>query len=365
MTDQPSLEDLWNTGVEAVKGDHAVAAHLRTHPILTPTHIIAVGKAATAMARAATANFPEARCLIVTKYAHADDAPHGAQVIEAAHPVPDAQSLAAGEALRSMVAECDHDARLLFLVSGGASALAEALPSGWTLEDLAKETQALLASGADIHAMNTRRKEISQIKGGKLLSNFKGAQVTTLALSDVEGDALSVIGSGIGDAPGAQDFAFAPHIIASNAVARAAVVAATDEPVQINTETLYENVATLAKRIGQDLRTGPAGLYVYGGEPTVVLPENPGRGGRNMALGLAISSEINGLNIDLLVAGTDGTDGPTDAAGALVNGETWHDSGEAALRLADAYPWLESRDALFKSGPTGTNVMDLLIARKF
>jgi hydroxypyruvate reductase len=233
-----------------------------------------------------------------------------------------------------------------------------------TLTDLSAKTESLLASGADIHAMNAERKRISRVKGGKLLAEFKGQTVTTLAISDVEGDALSVIGSGIGDAPETPRFTFDARIVASNAIAREAIKDTAGEPLIVNAETLYDDVDRLAVEIGAALREGPNGLYVWGGEPTVVLPEKPGKGGRNMALALAVSREVQGLPVDVLVAGTDGTDGPTDAAGAGVSGTTWAPSAADALARADAYSWCEAQGILFKSGPTGTNVMDLCIARK-
>jgi hydroxypyruvate reductase len=354
------LERLWQVGVSAVRGDAAVMQSLSEAPIPAPDRILAVGKAAGAMASAACAQFPGVPCLVVTKDGHGGDAPKGAHVLEAAHPVPDARSLAAGAALRAAVAESGASVHLLMLVSGGASSLAEDLPDGMTLDDLTGETQALLASGADIHAMNARRKEISQIKGGKRLGRFPGARITALALSDVEGDALSVIGSGIGDAP--QSPGFTARIVASNAIARAAI-AADRTPVQ-SEECLYADVTALAPVLAGRLTDGAPGLYVWGGEPTVVLPDNPGKGGRNMALALMMAREIRGLPIALLVAGTDGTDGPTDGAGAFVTGETWEDSAESALARADAYPWLAERGCLFKPGPTGTNVMDVALALK-
>ncbi|NRB01791.1 MAG: DUF4147 domain-containing protein [Rhodobacteraceae bacterium] len=364
MTDDAALlSTLWHAGVNAVKGDAAVKAAL---PLPTPpTHIIAVGKAAAAMAAPAAAAYPDAPCLIVTKYDHAEGAPADATVIEAAHPTPDAASLQAGQALLEAVAACGTQAHLLMLVSGGASALAEALPEGWDLAQLKAETQRLLASGADIHAMNTRRKEISRIKGGKLLAGFGGAQVTTLAISDVEGDALGVIGSGIGEMGEGSNAAFTAQIVASNAIARGAVAAAADLPIHTNEEALYANVTELAPAIAQKLRDMPPGLFVIGGEPTVLLPDAPGLGGRNMALGLMLARELAGVEgLSVLVAGTDGTDGPTDAAGALITGATWDPSGEDALNRADAYPWLKAHGALFTTGPTGTNVMDLLLAIK-
>lgn len=251
------------------------------------------------------------------------------------------------------------------LVSGGASALAEALEDGDTLERLQTDTQARLASGDTIAQLNAFRRERSLIKGGKLLAAFQGRRVTTLAISDVEGDGLSVIGSGIGSAPAEPPFEFDARIVASNAIARDAVGLAAGGGVISNQETLYADVTALAPQIGATLRDGPPGLYVFGGEPVVMLPERPGKGGRNMTLGAMIAAEIAGHSgIDVLVAGTDGTDGPTDAAGARVNGATWDSACTAALSAADIYPWLDSRGALVKTGPTGTNVMDLVIASK-
>ncbi|MEP3844392.1 MAG: DUF4147 domain-containing protein [Paracoccaceae bacterium] len=358
------LKTLWRAGVDAVGGANSVHKSLTDTPITPPDQIIAVGKAASAMAKAAARFFPDAPCLVVTKYDHGQDYPTSADLIEAAHPVPDVQSLAGGQALRDALMRCKPGSHLLCLVSGGASALAEVLPEGWSLDRLASETQRMLASGADIHAMNARRKEISQIKGGKLLALFPGSKVTSLAISDVEGDVLGVIGSGIGDAFPNATFTFDARIVASNAIARDAVAKVAGEPLICNEETLYEDIGTLASRLGRMLKSGPAGLYLLGGEPTVILPETPGMGGRNMALGLTLAREMQGADIEILVAGTDGTDGPTDAAGAIVTGQTWTDQAQDALDRADAYPFLRDANALFKSGPTGTNVMDLLIARK-
>lgn len=365
MYTAPDLLDLWKTGVDAVRGDIAVANALAAQSVEPPDQIIAVGKAATAMARAAVALWPHAPCLIVTKDGHGGDAPPGARVIEAAHPVPNAASLTGGTALRNAVRGMGPDTHLLMLVSGGASALAECLPEGTTLADMQQQTEALLASGAAIGDMNALRTARSLIKGGKLLAGFAGAQVTTLALSDVEGDALMTIGSGIGAAPTPSPFRFDGRIIASNAIARTAIEAAAPTRVCRNAEVLYDNVDTLAPRLAQEVHTGPPGLYIYGGEPVVTLPENRGRGGRNMALALAMAREVAGMDgVDILVAGTDGTDGPTDAAGARVNGTTWEATGDEALAQADAYPWLDTRGALLRTGPTGTNVMDIVLVHK-
>lgn len=359
------LLSLWRAGVEAVRGDVAVAQALHRLSLPAPDRVLAVGKAAVAMARPVLERWPHSPALIVTKYGHAKDAPAGTEVIEAAHPLPDAASLRAGSALLEAVATCGPKDHLLVLVSGGASAVAEALQDGVTLDDLRAQTQGLLAAGATIADINAHRRSLSRIKGGKLLAEFGGARVTTLALSDVEGDALSVIGSGIGDAPDERRFEFVSDVVASNTIARAAAAKASPFPVIENAETLYDDVEALAPRIAETLIAGPPGLYIFGGEPVVTLPSKPGRGGRNMALALSLAREIRGLQgLTVLVAGTDGTDGPTDAAGAVVDGGTWTASGAKALAAADAYPWLEAHDALLITGPTGTNVMDLLIAHK-
>lgn len=363
-----TLAALFQAGVASVRGDSAVTTALNDGDIPVPDQIIAVGKAATAMAAAAAQAFPSVPVLIVTKYHHADGAPEHAEVIEAAHPVLDQNSLRAGARLRDTVAAMSTDSHLLMLVSGGASALAEDPVDGLDLEGLAQKAQELLGSGADIHEMNAQRKELSRIKGGKLLEVFQGSRVTTLAISDVEGDSMAVIGSGIGDAPAQHSFDFVPRIVASNAIARNAVInlaIAEGQGAEDLGELLYDDVERLAPRLAARLLNAPAGVSVIGGEPTVVLPENPGKGGRNQALALLIAREISGTpNLTVLVAGTDGTDGPTNAAGAIVDGTTWEASGADALNRADAGSWLEDRGALLTTGPTGTNVMDLLIALK-
>jgi len=365
MQKTDNILSLWQAGVQAVRGDVAVARAIKDGVVPRPDRIVAVGKAAVAMAKSACETWPEVPCLIVTKYDHASDAPAGATVLEAAHPVPDAASITAGRALQDAVAACAPESHLLMLVSGGASALAEVPSDGMSLKDLMDSTDGLLASGAPIAEMNAHRTARSQIKGGKLLAGFGGARVTTLALSDVEGDALATIGSGIADAPEHPAFAFEPHIVASNTIAREAAAAASALPVTTNAETLYGDVSDLVPRLIAEIHAAPRGVMILGGEPVVVLPPNPGKGGRNMALALQLAREISGTEaLRVLVAGTDGTDGPTDAAGALVDGQTWDESGADALARADAYTWLNARGALVKSGPTGTNVADLMVVIK-
>jgi len=157
-------------------------------------------------------------------------------------------------------------------------------------------------------------------------------------------------------------------VIASNQIARQQVEQAALEQglvVKVNEETLYGDVYELAAAIGETLSNAEPGLYVWGGEPTVVLPAEPGTGGRNQSLALALAEHLAGLDhISLLVAGTDGTDGPTAAAGGIIDGSTWSDpeAARSALQHADAGTYLQQHDALFVTGPTNTNVMDLAIA---
>ncbi|WP_146346831.1 DUF4147 domain-containing protein [Phaeobacter marinintestinus] len=355
---------IWQAGVDAVGGHAATQAALMD--VARPDRIVAVGKAAGAMAQAALELFGDVPTLVVTKDGHGAGLPDHAELIEASHPVPDARSLKGGAALRAAVAEMPEGSHLLLLVSGGASSLAEDPVAGKTLGDLTALNQRLLAAGLDIGAMNVERRKLSQIKGGGLLSHFGGAKVTVLAISDVPGDDLGVIGSGIGNAPNACGFNFEARIVASNAIARAAAVAAAQADglrVLCNEEALHDDLEALASDIGQRLRDMPTGVMILGGEPTVVLPDTPGRGGRNQALALALAREIAGIEgLAVVVGGTDGTDGPTEAAGAIVDGSTWGPGGEAALAAADSGTFLDAREALLITGPTGTNVMDLLVA---
>ena len=357
------LQKIWWAGVRAVSGEAAVDHSLKAQPIPRPDLILAVGKAAVAMTKPAFARFGPIKTLAITKQDHSEpDLPF--EVVQAAHPVPDASSLAAGARLLAGVQAAPPGSHLLLLVSGGASALVEAPRPGVTLADIMALNRALLASGKDIATMNAERTGFSQIKGGGLLDHFQGARVTVLAVSDTRGDLIETIGSGIGLCRPRAGLAHECRIVASNTVARAAAVAQAQElglAVLHNAETLYDDVAACAGLMARDL--GAPGLYLWGGEPTVVLPPDPGRGGRNQALALRLAQVIRGRSdTAVLVAGTDGSDGPTNAAGGLVDGTTWTDAAAAALTAADSGTYLDQRGALFVTGPTGTNVMDLALA---
>lgn len=355
---------LWRAGVAAVDGYAATRRALDGHA--APDRILAVGKAAAAMTRAALDRFPGTPALVVTKDGHGAGLPAGVELIEAAHPVPNAASLAGGAALRRAVAGMAPGSRLLLLVSGGASSLAEDLAEGMDLSSLAALNHRLLAAGLDITAMNAERRKISRIKGGGLLSHFPGAVAEVLAISDVPGDDIAVIGSGVGAAVDPA-FAYSCTLVASNAIARAAAAAAaaaaaTPLPVLENAQNLHDDLPRLAATLGPRLRAMPRGAIVLGGEPTVVLPDAPGRGGRNQALALALAEHIAGTDVTLVVGGTDGTDGPTGDAGGIVDGATWGPGAAEALARADSGSYLAGKGALLTTGPTGTNVMDLAIA---
>lgn len=204
-----------------------------------------------------------------------------------------------------------------------------------------------------------------------------------MAVSDVPGDDLSVIGSGIGDTARLRErrsgLAVSTRIVASNAVARDTVAAAARErrlPVCCNEPSLHAELGALVMHLADQLEAGPSGLYICGGEPTVVLPPEPGQGGRNQSLGLALWAELcarakshRTLRIDLLVAGTDGSDGPTAAAGAQLTASAdvapaRVTAANAAVLAADAGRFLAAEDGLFVTGPTGTNVMDIALCLK-
>ncbi|MTI00738.1 glycerate kinase [Roseibium sp. RKSG952] len=364
MTQATQAVEIWKAGVAAVDGYNATQKALGSVP--KPDRILAVGKPAAAMASAALDHFGQVPTLVVTKDGHADDLPSHVQLIEASHPVPDARSLTGGRALREAVEAMGQEEHLLLLVSGGASSLAEDLVRGKTLDDLAALNKDLLSTGLDIHAMNAERRKISQIKGSGLLSRFSGKRVTVLAISDVPGDDLYVIGSGIGALPDTPAFQATASIIASNAHARADAAEAAQKAgyaVHLNEEALHDDYLAIAAKIGAQIRNMEPGAMIFGGEPTVTLPDKPGRGGRNQALGLALAREIAGCEgITVVIGGTDGTDGPTSAAGAMIDGTTWAEGAESALSRADSGSFLDQAGALLVTGPTGTNVMDLIVA---
>lgn len=334
--------------------------------------LLAIGKAAARFAAAFVAAAPNTidEGIVVVKEGHIEQVP-GCRVIEAAHPVPDARSLAAGEAVLRFAAAARAVDRHVVLLSGGASALAVAPIEGVSLADKIALTRSLLQSGATIATINAERSKRSRLKGGKLAALLGSSASMVLAISDVEGDDPAVIASGPMSAPNAPDPKVSYALIATPDDALTAFAATATQAgckVLVLGRTFYGDVGDAVARL---LASRPASsptqplMVLAAGEPTVRV-QGDGRGGRCLEFALRIARELRDeTTVTVLAAGTDGTDGPTDATGAIIDGGTWsrmQGAGidpERALARNDAYPALcASGDAYF-TGPTGTNVADL------
>ena len=355
---------------------------------------------------------------IVTKYGHGELPPtqvtRRISLIHAGHPVPDENSVRGARAVAEMVSGAADRDLILCLISGGGSALLTYPVPGLTLAQLQNLTGALLRSGATINEMNTVRKHWSQIKGGHLAQLATPATVVTLILSDVVGDPLEVIASGptvpdpttVDDAravlarysielemgasgqaswsfletpkPGDTAFERVHHLlIGSNRLAAAAARERARELgynalllstfVEGEAREVAKVAAALAKgsRIHGDPLAPPACL-IWGGETTVTI-HGQGRGGRNQELALAAALALEDWpGVCLMALATDGTDGPTDAGGAVISGETVRQARAlgvdplAAIESNDSYSFFEATGGMIRTGPTGTNVNDLL-----
>jgi hydroxypyruvate reductase len=318
---------------------------------------LAIGKAALNMARGAG---PIGRGLVITNADDGYGVPSGWQTIVASHPVPDERSLAAGDAAIDLIAGARPGERVLALISGGASALCERLAPGVTLEHLNREIGALAASGADIHEINARRKQLSAIKGGKL-AHMCDVPITTLAISDVFDDDIATIGSGptIARRPGDKARVIVPMRWFVDEFAR-----------------VYRNFTLMAEPMTYDIaiaadRLAGGGAIAWG-EPTVRIPIDHGEGGRAQQLALELAKRLRGTDRAAFVAGSDGIDGPPPRdrpapAGAFVDGSTWDAIAhtgidpQRALDRCDAGTALAAVGALFVTGPTGINHADVAI----
>lgn len=397
------LRALLDAALAAVNGRALVADDLRRRDALLGS-IVAIGKAASAMLEGALDVLPDVQALLITKDGHVSPVLRhraGMELIEAGHPLPDARSLEAGWRLLAFIAATPMDRPLLFLLSGGASSLVEVLPEGVSLEDWQRVNAWLLGSGLDIHSMNALRKRLSCIKGGRLLEHLGGRRALVLMISDVPGDEPASIGSGLlspcvdvslpenlpdwmrdlldaaPPMPSLHDSRWSSveaRILAGNATALDGAVRAAlclGVPIHRHDEFLRGDAAKTGARLARELIHGALGVHLWGGEITVNLPEHPGRGGRNQHLALSAALALEGqAGVTLLAAGTDGTDGATQDAGACVDGGTVSAmraqgiAPEDALRWADSGTALAAVDALIRTGPTGTNVMDVALAIK-
>ena len=407
------VTDLFMAGVAAADPVGAVARALATRPVVAPEGgaliLLAIGKAANGMMEAARAAVPKGvatRCLIVTNYEnHRDIA--GVACYGAGHPVPDGNGVIAGLAVEKLLREAGAGDLVLALISGGGSALLPGPVKGVTLADKAEVNRLLLASGADIQDTNIVRQALSRFKGGGLLRLAAPVHMRSLILSDVVGDDLRVIASGptvgpIADHATARDVARRlgiwdqmpetarvamerqeareplpmpdTELIGSNAISVAAMAAAATRPVRVMDDPLTGLVTDAAAHVLELAADTPPGTaLLFGGETTVIL-QGDGRGGRNqeLALRVALLAEERGVEGDwmFLSGGTDGRDGPTDAAGAIVDQVTltrMRAAGAdpvALLENSDSYAALAVSGDLLMTGATGTNVADLQIFLK-
>jgi hydroxypyruvate reductase len=379
------LLELLQAGLAAVDGRRCTAARLqsltRSFPPGARYHVAAVGKASCAMALGAYDALGARldRALVIAKDDHLQsgiDALPGVEVLESSHPVPDARSLLAGQRLWEFVSALPAAVIPVFLISGGASSLVDVLAPGYTLEDLRQLNAAGLASGAEIGELNAQRRRISQLKGGGLTARLRGRPALALFVSDVPGDDPAVIGSGIlgplTGAGAAQTDAVTRVVVARIEDAMQAVgTRAADLRTWISDTRFDGDADRLAVRLTHELCLSDAQVCVWGGESVVRLPPQPGRGGRNQHLALAAARQIAGeRELLFLAVGTDGTDGPTQEAGALVDGDSCGRvmaaglDVERSLAAADSLPALEAAGDLLRTGPTGTNVGDLAIGLK-
>jgi hydroxypyruvate reductase len=403
---------IFHAALRAADPAEAVLRHARIEGDFRRIFVVGAGKAGASMAQAVERLLGEriTAGLINVKYGHT--APlQRIELNECGHPVPDANGMRGAERIAQMAADAAAGDLLICLISGGASALLPLPVAGVNLEDKQRLTQLLLACGANIHEMNCVRKHLSRVKGGQLAKLAYPARVLTLILSDVIGDNLDVIGSGptvpdsstfadaravldkyglwdqapeavaehlraaVGETPKPGDPVFQRVrnvIVGSN---RLAVDAAAVEARALGYRTLIlstliqgetRDVARMHAAIALEVAASgnpvePPACIISGGETTVTI-RGDGLGGRNQEFALAAAMDISGSpNITILSAGTDGTDGPTDAAGAVVDGHTVTDAAAANEYLArnDSYHFFEAAGGLIKTGPTNTNVADV------
>ena len=408
---------LFDMGVRAADPAAAVHDTLRaTPPAAAPggrSILVAVGKAACPMIEAALAHIPDAQpraALAVTNYENHREVA-GCEVLAAGHPVPDENGLAAGRRVIELLKGASAADQVLFLISGGGSALLPTPVPGVTLADKIRVNEIMLANGLDIAETNLVRQQLSVLKGGGMRRHAAPATCRTLAVSDVIGDDPRVIASGptaralgtpaqaaallkgrglwpkmppsvraILEAPERQTPEPQPggeqagdiSVICSNRITLDAIAAgAPDWAPQIVTDRLCGDVSAAAGHITQQMRATPPGqkaLLIWGGETTVIV-RGTGLGGRNQELALRVAMQ----NTDLpghwvfLAGGTDGRDGPTTAAGGLIDAQTvarlQAAGGDPGRLLArnDSHAALKLAGDLLVTGATGTNVADVAI----
>ncbi|MDK2785854.1 MAG: glycerate 2-kinase [Thermotoga sp.] len=401
--------EIVKNSIESVLPDRAVKDTLKDLN-LQDVFLVSVGKAAWRMAKAAfdVLNGKIRKGIVITKYGHSEGPIDDFEIYEAGHPIPDENTMRATRRVMEIVEELNEKDTVLFLLSGGGSALFELPMEGVSLEELQEITDSLLKCGANIEEINTVRKHLSQVKGGRFAEKIFPARVVTLVLSDVLGDRVDMVASG----PTCPDTSTSEEAIrileryrisVSNEVKKAL---SKETPKHLSNVEIHvlgnvQKVCEAAKKIATekgfnseiltttlDCEAKEAGRFIasimkeikfrdrplekpaaviFGGE-TVVHVKGNGLGGRNQELALSAAIALEGVEgVVLCSAGTDGTDGPTDAAGGIVDGRTARilkEMGEDPVEYLennDSYNALKKAGALLKTGPTGTNVNDLII----
>ena len=386
-------------GIAAVLPDEAVKRALSgLEQPKGKTILVATGKAAWQMAKAAADVLEPDEGIVITKYEHVMGEIPGVICFEAGHPVPDQNGFDATQRAIGMISELTEDDLVIFLLSGGGSALFESpLIPGEELQDITKQ---LLACGADITEINTIRKRLSAVKGGKFALLCSPARVYSIVLSDIIGDPLDMIASGPAY-PDASTCKDALQIVKKygldiadetmkllkietpkelsnvttmvNGSVRELCAAVAKKCTELGYEPVYltDRMCCVAREAGSFLGSVAAShagsgkklAFIAGGE-TVVNFNGTGLGGRNQEIALAAAPLINGLDAAVFSFGSDGTDGPTDAAGGYVDGSSLAALTEAGwsvddtLADNDSYHALKSIGGLIMTGPTGTNVND-------
>jgi hydroxypyruvate reductase len=414
-TERAMLRKLFDTAISAVSAGRVMPRILPAPP-LGRVSLIAVGKAAAAMADVVLDRIPAtAAALVVTRHGHLTEkvkARAGIELIEAGHPYPDAQSIRAADRALEIAHGLGAQDHLLVLLSGGGSALLAAPVAGISLADKQATTRALLESGATIAEINCVRKHLSKIKGGRLALAAGPSRVTTLIISDVPGDDPSFVSSGptvadhttlemaldilrrygvptpsavlaaledpANETPPADSLGLAGVETTIIARARDALCAAgreaanegyavTDLGDQLQAEArhLGASHAALARRLSVD---GKARAIISGGETTVAVQNSAGKGGRNLEYLLGLAIALDGApGISALACDTDGIDGTEDAAGAIVVEDTLERARALGLdpaehlRTNNAYLFFEALGDLVITGPTRTNVNDFRV----
>ncbi|MEM7127621.1 MAG: glycerate kinase [Chloroflexota bacterium] len=385
-------------------------------------YVVGAGKASTPMTQAIEALVGDriSGGLVVTKSEHGGPTKR-VQLAEASHPVPDELGVDGGRQVLRIAEAAGQDDLVITLLSGGGSSLLVAPAVGLTLDDLQLMTNALLRCGATINEINILRKHCSAVKGGQLARAVAPADLVTLVLSDVIGNPLDVIASGptvpdsttwrdawtiierydlleqipmailgriqaglqgaVPDTPEPGDPLFERSVVEVIGDNRIAARAAADQAQLLGFDTLLlttylegeaQEVAKVAVSLAKEILSThqplqPPACLILGGETTVRLGDDPGRGGRNQELALAAAIALEGIeNVTIVSLATDGTDGPTDSAGAMADGTTVARgraeglSARAHLQNHDAYPYLDAVHDLLLTGPTQTNVNDLI-----